>query len=144
MRRRDFITLAGGAAAAWPLVGRAQQARPVIGYLFSGSAAESRDRITAFHKGLKEAGFEEGRNVTIENRWGNNQLDRVPELAADLIRRGVAIHQAERARLPLNFPKSQTTVVIGFADSSRGRLDGSNTQPLGTGFYLLRGSRCTS
>jgi putative tryptophan/tyrosine transport system substrate-binding protein len=92
MRRRDFITAIAGSAVAWPFVARAQQpAMPVIGYLHAGSSAESRDRLAAFHRGLKELGFHEGRNVAIEYRWADNQSDRLPELATDLIRRGVAV-----------------------------------------------------
>jgi putative ABC transport system substrate-binding protein len=110
MNRREFITLVGG-AAAWPLAARAQQARPVIGYLFFGSAAELRDRIAAFRKGLKEAGFEEGRNVTIEYRWGDNQPDRVPELAADLVRRGVAVIAAPSGAETAGALKGLTTTI---------------------------------
>jgi putative tryptophan/tyrosine transport system substrate-binding protein len=89
MRRREFITLAGG-AAAWPFAVRAQQgATPVIGLLFTGSSADN--RLAAFLRGLNEAGFAEGRNVSIEYRSADNQYDRVPELAADLVRRRVTV-----------------------------------------------------
>jgi putative ABC transport system substrate-binding protein len=93
MRRREFTTiLAGAGAAAWPLVARAQQPlMPVVGYLNVGASAESRDRVAAFHRGLKELGFDEGRNVAIEYRWADDQNDRLPELAADLIRRSVTV-----------------------------------------------------
>jgi putative ABC transport system substrate-binding protein len=91
MKRREFITMLGS-AAAWPHSARAQQPTvPVIGYLHVGSSAESRDRIAAFHMGLKELGFVEGRDVAIEYRWADNQFERLPELAADLIKRGVAV-----------------------------------------------------
>ena len=84
MRRRDFITVLGGTVAL-PIAGLAQQpALPLIGYLNVGASAESRDRVAAFHRGLKELGFVEGRNVAIEYRWADNQRDRLPELAADL------------------------------------------------------------
>jgi putative ABC transport system substrate-binding protein len=92
MRRREFIRLLSSTAAAWPLAARAQQsAMPVIGFLRSTSAAGSAHLVTAFEQGLKEAGFINGQNVAVDYRWGNDQSDRLAGLAADLIRRQVAV-----------------------------------------------------
>ena len=92
MRRREFITLLGGAAAAWPLAARAQQpVMPVIGYLHVSSPLARRDQLVAFHRGLNEAGFVEGRNVAVEYRWAEDQYDRLPELVSDLLRRRVTV-----------------------------------------------------
>jgi putative ABC transport system substrate-binding protein len=89
IRRRDFIV--GLGAAAWPVVAVAQQATPVIGYLGLQSADDYKNFIVPFLQGLKETGYAEGQNVTIEYRWAENQADRLPPLAADLVRHRVVV-----------------------------------------------------
>ena len=92
MRRRQFITLLCGAAAGWPLAARAQQpTMPVVGYLESRSPDGMTDRLRAFRQGLKDTGYVEGENVRIEYRWAENQVDRLPMLAAELVRQRVNV-----------------------------------------------------
>jgi len=112
MRRREFITLLGGAAAGWPLAARAQQPpTPVVGYLYSGAPEAGAPMLAAFRKGLSEVGFSEGRNVEIEYRWANNEPERLPELAADLVRRRVTVIVSPGTSPATLAAKASTTTI---------------------------------
>src|SRR5215470_7176663 len=129
MNRRALIALLGASAAAWPLAARAQQPKvPVIGFLDSKSARDSRQIVAAFHRGLNEAAFIEGQNVAIEYRWGDNQHDRLPMLVADLVQRKVAViaapdtasalaAKAATTIIPIVFNTSLDPVAVGLVDS---------------------------
>src|ERR1700693_3459035 len=119
LRRRDFITLLGGAAATWPLVARAQQPTvPVIGFLHFGAPETSGSSLTAFREGLSESGFIERRNVAIEYRWARNDVNRLPELAADLAHLQVSVMATISATASLAAKAATTTIPIVFSSGA--------------------------
>ncbi|MBI3708376.1 MAG: ABC transporter substrate-binding protein [Proteobacteria bacterium] len=144
MRRRAFITLLGGAVAAWPRAARAQQSMPLIGYLSGRSAATEAHRTAAFHQGLKETGYVEGQNVAIEYRWTEGQFNRLPAFTADLVGRRVAVIFAADSNSARTAKAATTTIPIVFytgADPVQAGLVVSFRRPGGnaTGVYVFSG-----
>ena len=153
MKRREFITLLGGAAATWPLAAHAQQpAMPVIGYLYSGAPETSVPWLAAFRKGLHEHGFIEGQNVTIEYRWAHNEPQRLPELAVDLVRSRASVivtpgtaastraAMAATTTIPIVFRTGGDPVQLGLVASLNqpgGNVTGINAMSLETGTKRL-------
>jgi ABC transporter substrate binding protein len=159
MRRRDFITGIAGSAAAWPLAARAQQpAIPIVGYLYVGAPKASATHVEAFRKGLGETGYVDGRNVAIEFRFAQSEFDRLPELAADLVRRRVAViatpssaaatlaAKAVTATIPIVFSTGADPIQTGLVASLNqpgGNVTGVNNMRAGSLGKSSSGS-CTS
>jgi len=153
VKRREFISLIGGAPAAWSLAAQAQQqALPVVGYLYSGAPETSAPWTAAFRQGLSESDFHEGRNVAIEFRWANNEPRRLPELAADLVHRRVAVivapgtaasvlaAKAATTTIPIVFRTGGDPVELGFVTSLNrpgGNITGVGAMSLETGSKRL-------
>jgi putative tryptophan/tyrosine transport system substrate-binding protein len=115
VKRPEFIALIGGAAVTWPITAHAQQpTMPVVGFLDTTSPDTSADRLRAFREGFKDTGYVEGENVVIEYRWGENQIDRMPTLAAELVRRRVAVIAAGAPASTFAAKAATTTIPIVF------------------------------
>src|SRR5262245_66073171 len=111
MKRRDFMVLIGG-AASWPSISQAQQSgKPLVGFLHTASPERFRPQVDAFHRGLKTAGYVDGQNVAIEYRWANGQVDRLPEMAADLARRNVAVIASTGGNITALVAKAATATI---------------------------------
>jgi putative ABC transport system substrate-binding protein len=144
MRRRDFVTLLGG-ALAWPCLAQAQQAMPVVGLLRSTPSGPFADLVTALRDGLHEAGLDEGRNVAIEQRWADNQLDRLPALAADLVSHKAAVIVGNQTAIDAARAASPTMPIVFVTgeDPVRAGLVASLSRPGGnvTGVTFFGGSQ---
>src|SRR5436190_24192035 len=147
MRRREFITLLGGATAAWPPAVRAQQPSSLVGVLHSGSHTTFAPLMNAFRRGLQEGGFIEGQNVTLEYRWAENQYDRLPVMAAELVHLQPAViyaggsvraAKAATSTIPIVFTTGEDPVKAGLVDSLN--RPGGNVTGV-TLFYVELGAR---